>query len=151
MKLILKSISIAFITTFLLLSNAFAQSDENTTLHLYFTNNTDKVLKFDHIAVQMPGNEFSVNPSVINPGEATVITAETLANNDIDARLIFVSPDGDEAILSILDQLQIHYGQPVFNVTGNTFKSTLVSKTRNKNVGPRYLTYLVANLQVVNK
>lgn len=130
---------------------ASLQTDENTTLHVYLVNNTNDQLHFDRIAFSKPGNAFTINPQVFNPGGTVTVTVENLAQNDIDAGVVFANKNGDEATLYILDQLQKHYGRPVFNVMGNNYYSAEISKIRNPNVGPRYLTYIEASLKIDKK
>ncbi|VVC75451.1 hypothetical protein AQUSIP_07410 [Aquicella siphonis] len=128
---------------------ANTQADENSTLHVTLTNHTHDQLRFDRVTSSRPGSHFSVYPETINPGETTIVTVEKLSNNDIQGMLAFTSANGDEAVLFILDQEQIHFGQPVFHFSGSRYASSLILKTRNRNIGPRYLTYIEARLNIV--
>ncbi len=147
----MKKLAIIFALLLSTSANALLQTDENTTLHVYMVNNTSDQLHFDHIAFSKPGNSITINPQAFNPGETVTITIEKLAFNDIEAGIVFANKNSNEATLFILDQEQIHYGRPVFNFSGDKFSSTLISKTRNPNVGPRFLTYIEASLEILDK
>lgn len=130
-------------------ASASYAADENHTLHVYVTNDTADILYFDHIEDRHPGNHYAISLSVINPGESTVITVEKLTNNDIFGNVFFTTQTGIDIPLLILDQEQIHFGQPIFSVNNVHHHSILISKTRNQQVGPRYLTYLAASLKIM--
>lgn len=140
----------AFLAAFACSAGVFAGqvNDENTILHVTIQNNTTEVIQFDHIINANPGNVFNVNPVKIAPGETGIITAEKTLNNDIFAQLSFTDAHQLQAVLTLLDQEQVHMGQPIFNMKGNSYSSELISKRRNKNIGPRYLTYIEANLRI---
>ncbi|GEM_PF-5914818 len=124
-------------------------ADENNTLYITLTNTGSEALHFERISDSRPDNHFTVNPQIINPGESTRIIAEKLADNDIEGHLLFANAAGDQIVLYILDQQQFHIGQPVFSVGGTRYRSTLVSKMRNRNIGPRYLSYIAADLKII--
>ncbi|MBX3709698.1 MAG: hypothetical protein KIT56_05155 [Gammaproteobacteria bacterium] len=126
------------------------QADKNHTLHVYVTNASQDSLHFERVIGTNPGNKFTINPKIINPGEHTIITVEKQKNNDIFGYVIFSTTEKIEARILILDQEQVHFGQPIFSVYGPKHYSILISKTRNENVGPRYLTYLEAALRIIN-
>jgi hypothetical protein len=135
--------------------NIFAENNENHNenhiLRLSLINETKDNLKFIGVRSAKPGNTFIITPEIIKSGEQGVVTAEKRVNNDIAAKLAFTNSSGGEAILVILDQEQVHFGQPIFTVNGDKYYSVLVSKTWNKNSGPRYLTYVQAIVRVMDK
>ena len=152
MKNIIKNLSAALILScFSIFSCITNAANENHTLHVYITNETHDELQFERVEGGNPGNNFIISSPVIHSGESSIITVEKLLNNDIAGKIVFSNLAGIEANLVILDQEQVHMGQPIFHLSGTKHDSILVSKTRNKNVGPRYLTYVEANLRIVEK
>lgn len=137
-----------FSCLFSVISNAAITADENNTLYVTLINNTHDVLNFTRVVDQNAGNLIAVEPVAIHPGETGVVTAEKTLFNDVFARLIFITQENVELALLLLDQEQMHMGQPIFNVTSPKHKSKILSRTRNPTVGPRYLTYVAATIEV---
>lgn len=148
MKKILSTITAIFLAT---LFHTAALADENTTLQVTLLNHTADALQFDHVANTKPGDVFTVTPSTVQPGETCLITAETNLGNDIFGHVVFTNKTGEEIPVVLLDQVQIHYGRPIFSVSTPHYTSLILTKTRNKNIGPHYLTYLSAAIKVFER
>lgn len=146
-----------FLSLFIILSGiimcdiSLGFSGTHDTLHVYLRNNSRLNFYFMGPLQSNPGNYFSAEPSIVHPGETMKITAEKFLNTDIAANLSFKTSDGSESFFFILDQEQIHAGQPVFDFHGENNSSQLISKKNNENTGPRYLTYVEAVLQILDK
>jgi hypothetical protein len=148
------SVFVSFISLLFLSMSAFAnQSDVNDTLHVYVKNMSREALTFTGVSGSKPGNEITVTPQVIKPGQEAVITAVKTLNTDIAAYVNFSDALGNIAPLLVMVQRQIHSGQPIFNVASENYTSELdhESLVRNKNIGPLYLTILEAKLQILSK
>jgi hypothetical protein len=122
--------------------------DENNIVRTTIINNTHDTLQFISVIVKNTGNMISVEPNNIGPGELGIVTAEKTLFNDVYARLLFNTQEGVESTFTILDQEQVHAGQPIFNFSSSKHKSKLLFKTRNPHVGPRYLMYIAASIEV---
>jgi len=131
--------------------SAYANTDENVILHVYLTNQTKDTFTFDGVSDAHPSDIYTIYPSVIKPGETSIITVEKLGYNDIFGHVNFKSSAGIDARLVILDQEQVHFGQPIFNFTGQQHASLLLSKALYKKISPRYLMYLSASLNIIAK
>lgn len=125
-----------------------AQAVDQQSLDLYIKNESASSWQFNQVLQSQPGNFFTVEPETIRPGVTAHITAVKTMHNDIVANLLFNDAKGDSAILFVLDQEQIHMGQPVFNFSGSHVFAKLLSQTRNPNVGPRYLSYIKAEIVI---
>jgi hypothetical protein len=123
-------------------------TDPNHILNIFITNLTQERFDFSHILNSNPGNEFILSTQSLAPGETLTITAIKHLNNDIAASLLFLNSTGEKIPLLIVDQEQIHFGRPIFSMSGIGFHTNIISMLRNTNVGPRYLTYLEARLEM---
>lgn len=145
------SVFISFISLLFLSMSAFANqlADVNDTLHVYVKNKSQETLTFTGLSASKPGNEITVIPQAIKPGEEAVITAIKTLNTDIAAYVDFADTLGNKVPLLIVDQRQFHSGQPIFNVTTPNYYSKLSGNlVRNPNIGPLFLTILEARLEI---
>lgn len=132
-------------------TSTLAANDENNILHVTLLNGTKNTLHFEKVLSANVGNIFNINPNTIAPGQTLVVTAEKTLKNDVAANLVFADEQGNKASLMIIDQEQVHIGQAVFHFSGIAYDSEILSKTRNKNIGSRYLTYLEASLKITKQ
>jgi hypothetical protein len=137
-------------------SYAYIDPDPDYVLHLTVTNVTNDILSFDHVEIIRPFSEYKVSPLVIHPGENTMITVtkDPSKRNDILGRVVFVDSKGYRVPLFIQDQVQFHFGQPIFSVfEGGQYHSEVVPKSLvlNENRGVLYLNYLAAHVRIFEK
>lgn len=138
----------AFITS--ISAHAADPVNNNHIIHVFVTNMTLERFEFTDIYNANPGNEFILSSTTLNPGETLTITAIKHLRTDVFGNLFFFTSTGKRIVLTILDQEQIHFGRPLFNMSGSGYQSKIISMVRNSNIGPRYLTYLEAKLQLLS-
>lgn len=120
--------------------------EDNDTVNIYIKNNTKTSMVFEKVLTKNPSNQITITPNVVNPGETVTVSITKYKRNDVFARITFRDTNGVQMLLYVLDQIQLHMGQPVFNISSDQHHSILNSKTRNKNIGPLNLTFTQADL-----
>lgn len=122
-------------------------ADANQTFVLTLVNHSNETLMIQSVEAAS-GVNFIPDRELWAPGTTIHIIAENIASNGVLGHVRFLDGKRHIASLRLEVREQRHTGQPVFGINNQFYKSIVLSKTRNPNVGGRYLTYTDATIEL---
>lgn len=118
----------------------------NNTISINLVNKTNLTFYFNKIIVNNPENKLSLNKQVILPDQTCIITGMT-HETDLSGTIYF----NDDNRFDILDPLQYHDKQPIFEMNGRHFFSTIITQIFNPDIEPKLLLITEATIVLKNK
>ncbi len=131
----------------LMYNTSYASRDENHTFTLKLLNSTNETFIIQSIASRT-GVLIESNNERWMPNTTIDIHCENISSNSVFGEIRFLDSQNYISLLLIDVREQRHIGQPVFGIHNQYYKSKPLSKTRNTNIGGRFLTHTAATVEL---
>jgi len=135
------------ISAFFILTSLSYAADVNQTFYLTLINRSNETLIIQSIRT-VNGVTLQADRELWRPGSVINIVAENISSNGINARVRFFGDNKKHTVLFLEIREQRHTGQPIIGLNNEYYQSTVLSKTRNTNIGGRYLMYTAATVEL---
>lgn len=121
---------------------------DKTSVTISFVNLSHQTLTYTGVTGSNPGNEFTVTPTTIYPGETATITGDVTERTSLAGELHFEDAQHNQNIFFVLDKLQFKLGSPLFALDNERLYSIISDLTKNKEVDPVALQYVSVKVTI---
>lgn len=134
-----------------MVSGVILAAEHRSKLKVKIINHTISPFTFSKVTGENPDNKFRIHPATVQSKTHATIVGSTSTHYDLQAYIHFKDENSHDVVLRIRDYRQLHPGQPVFYIDSPKYHANVISETFNPKVDPGALSYVAAEVEILEK